>query len=110
VGTRTNALPLFPSQGLPASITDSATIAAPVQYAAQFSTAAHGAYVPGGLMHVMLCVVTLLVSLSAIKQGLIRAGPCTGRHEMMGLLQLSSTFMTIGQIIILEFTVFFCIT
>ena len=64
MGTWTNAPPLSPSQGLPASIADSATIAAPVQYAAPLapSAAAHGAYVPDGFMHVVLCVVTLMVS------------------------------------------------
>jgi hypothetical protein len=51
-------------QGLPASIADSATIVAPVQYAAKlaFSTAVHGAYVPGGFMHAVIWVVTLVAS------------------------------------------------
>jgi hypothetical protein len=56
--------PLHFHQGLPASIADSATVVAPVQYASKlaFSTAVHGAYVPGGFMHAVICVGALMAS------------------------------------------------
>jgi hypothetical protein len=65
-GTQINDPPL--SQGLPASIADSAEIEAPVAKASLNSvvnprvTASHGAYVSAGFMHVVLCVVTLMIS------------------------------------------------